>query len=335
MHVNQIMRDKNLDILLVQEAHLTDERRREIGKLFHRQLKIFSSGDRNKPHTIGGVAIVLNKKKTNWKQCEFKEIEQGRAIAIKLTWHRGTTLTIMNVYAPNVNGSDGAESAQFWKRMQGWIRQHPQWKPDIIAGNYNVVEDPMDRTPARKDPDNATKALGEMLEQSALYDGWRNTFPTTRMFTYEHRASASPSFSRLDRIYCTTPLLNSARMWKTQPSGIRGVDHEMVSVQITNEDAPLIGHDLWSISNKAMKDKKWIELTRENGITTMEKLKNMGQRTDALNPQKLLKNWTDNAMKEARDCEKIIAARKDKQIKELEAKLKRAMKELEEPSVEE
>ncbi|KAG6875692.1 hypothetical protein C0992_002812 [Termitomyces sp. T32_za158] len=59
-HISQLMLQKRIGILAVQETHLTEERREGIKSLFRKRLKILISEDPSNPTGKGGVAFVLN-----------------------------------------------------------------------------------------------------------------------------------------------------------------------------------------------------------------------------------------------------------------------------------
>ena len=60
-HVNQVIRDKKIGILMVQETHLTAEHKNDIENLFGKRMKIFFSADPDNSMGKGGVTVVLNK----------------------------------------------------------------------------------------------------------------------------------------------------------------------------------------------------------------------------------------------------------------------------------
>lgn len=120
-----------------------------------------------------------------------------------------------------------------------------------MGGDLNFVEDVIDRIPMRSDNTEVCSAFDNLKELLRLHDGWRNTFPDKLDCMYccnrvirdpDTNVTSTQVFqSRIDRIYVTDKLLDQAQQWKIQPVGISGVDHDMVSVQIAHEDAPLIG----------------------------------------------------------------------------------------------
>ncbi|THU79217.1 hypothetical protein K435DRAFT_875717 [Dendrothele bispora CBS 962.96] len=158
---------------------------------------------------------------------------------IKTNWHNGRKLNICVVYAPNVNGSNGHGNAEFWKTIHQYFEQNPSKKPDILAGDMNVVESGMvDRLPAHNDPEEATEALDNLKILTNLHDGWRDTYPDKKAYTFHQTATGSQS--RLDRIYATSSFLTSSREWNIEATGIRNADHKMVTVHVSNEEAPSV-----------------------------------------------------------------------------------------------
>ncbi|KAJ7273886.1 hypothetical protein C8J57DRAFT_1224796 [Mycena rebaudengoi] len=138
------MREKRIGILLVQEAHLNEEREDSIKTLFRKRLKVFRSEDPENPTGKGGVAVVLNRQLTNVSGVTITEIIPGRAIHVKTNWHREEIINIMGVYAPN----DPTENAKFWKDIEGHFDTHPRLgKADLMGGDFNMVKDAMSENP--------------------------------------------------------------------------------------------------------------------------------------------------------------------------------------------
>ncbi|KAJ7213679.1 hypothetical protein C8J57DRAFT_1035833, partial [Mycena rebaudengoi] len=78
-------------------------------------------------------------------------------------------LSILGVYAPNAP----AENEKFWKDIQAWYEARPRVRrPDVLGGDTNIVEDPIDRLPSRSDPSAAVTALDELKTYLRLVDGY-------------------------------------------------------------------------------------------------------------------------------------------------------------------
>ncbi|THU83857.1 DNase I-like protein [Dendrothele bispora CBS 962.96] len=246
-HINQLMRDKRIGILALQETHLTEERRDLVEKLFTRRLKIYISSDPENPTGKSGVAIVLNKELTKISGTKTYEIVPGRALLVQTSLHRQDKINVLAIYAPNVSGSNGSANEEFWKKIKNYYNEHPRTpKPDILLGDFNMVENGLiDRLPAHDDPDEAIEALDDIKMTFKLKDGWRNTYPDTKAYSYLQTATGSQS--RIDRIYTTETILETAREWKIQPSGVPHADHSMITVQISSENAPYVGKGRWKL----------------------------------------------------------------------------------------
>src|ERR1700734_1349744 len=135
------MKEQCLGVLAVQEAHLTQEHVDSLHTLFGKRLLIhFSQGPNANAQ---GVAIVLNKELTNIKGVVQQNVIPGRAMLIILPWHADLSLTILNVYAPNAPH----ENQAFWESLSlEWDRQGLP-PPNIMLGDFNLVEDAIDRLP--------------------------------------------------------------------------------------------------------------------------------------------------------------------------------------------
>ncbi|KIJ39775.1 hypothetical protein M422DRAFT_257370 [Sphaerobolus stellatus SS14] len=141
------MRQKQIGVFAVQESHSSAAELQQLKETFNGQMHIFSSIDDTNPDTKG-VAFLLNKQLTSWKEAQGIEIIPGWALLLCLPWHNEKTLNILTVYAPNAHN----EKEAFWTSL------HKKWQEDglstihMLIGNFNIVEDNIDRLPAHNDP---------------------------------------------------------------------------------------------------------------------------------------------------------------------------------------
>jgi hypothetical protein len=142
--IHQVMREKKIGILCLQETHLTEECENQINTLYSRRLRVINSRDREHPGSSAGVAFVLNKELTNTKNIEFKEIIPGRALILKTQWHNNEKLTILNIYAPN----NPVEHHNFWSTIKNSETNSNNQQINLLLGDFNLTEDPLDRAPA-------------------------------------------------------------------------------------------------------------------------------------------------------------------------------------------
>ncbi|KAF9562623.1 DNase I-like protein, partial [Agrocybe pediades] len=228
-HIKQLISENRIGILCLQETHLDDEREQAIQNLFARQLVIVKSANTENARGRGGVAIVLNKSllRTNGLAAPTI-IVPGRAILLRVKTHQEGETTILNVYAP----TQSEENKQFWITLSEYFAAHPTKRPDMMVGDFNIVEDRIDRLPMRhgSDPEQAVDALDDLKRTLRMKDGWRNTFPERKAWTYyrqQHQDNMG-SKSRIDRIYIVNKVLETALDWKITPCHLS--DHHMVSV---------------------------------------------------------------------------------------------------------
>jgi exonuclease III len=164
-HVNQMLRDKKIGVLALQETHMKDTLQNNIEHTFKR-ICIFHCSDPDAPNSKG-VAVVLNRDVTNATGATSVNIIPGRAMMVSLPWHANECLNILAVYAPNqVN-----ESKHFWLDLQRIREEKRLPKPHIMLGDFNMVEDAIDRLPSHPD-DKATVSVFRALKHSLhLIDG--------------------------------------------------------------------------------------------------------------------------------------------------------------------
>jgi len=317
-HVNQLVRDERIGILVIGETHLDETRCRDIETLFSRRLCIFYSKLENN-RNAAGVAIVLNKELTNINNIITHEVVPGRALLLETNWHGTEKLSILGTYAPNQTMK---ENEEFWEKIQAYFERNRQLrKPDIMLGDFNVVEDPLDRIPLRHDDKSVVDSLDNLKVQLQLIDGWQQTYPQSTAFTFYRKQDSHQA--RLDRIYIKHRLMQFTFDWKIQTTGIK-TDHRMVSVRLSCETAPEIGKGRWTWPQHLIKDTKLTTFIFENGQELHKNIKNMivdKSCTDTYNPQALWMNFKKSITTKARERAKIVISRLDKKIQEIEAKL--------------
>ena len=154
MHIPQIIREKRIGILAMQETHLTDELAHQFKSLFDNTLKLIFSPD---PETCNarGIALVINKRLMKADDIRSTTIVPGRAIMISIPWHEGQRINVLAIYTPNAP----REMREFWRSIQNKINANPNIRPHIMMGDFNLVEDAIDRIPCKADDTATTEAL--------------------------------------------------------------------------------------------------------------------------------------------------------------------------------
>lgn len=304
-HVNQIMRDKRIAILAVQETHMNEERCETIQNIFGRRLHIVVSADDESPSQRAGIAIVMNKSFIDTSSETTKTIISGRALLSSVEWGGKKTLTVLAVYAPNQPG----ENAAFWRKIKEFFENHPRIrKPDIMLGDFNMVEDAIDRNPPHCDSHQQSQDLMELKMDLGLRDGWRQTLPGKRSYTFMQPIANGGAKSRIDRIYVTDQLLPKSNEWQINHSGIANTDHWMVLAKLTNTEAPHQGDGRWSIPERVIEDKAFRNKMKELVESTwkrMTEIKNL-PRTDRENAQTIYTEFKFNMLDSARRRDKTL-----------------------------
>ncbi|KZP24557.1 DNase I-like protein [Athelia psychrophila] len=316
LHVNQVMRELKIGVLAVQEAHLTPEFVEQIGDLFQRRLHIIWSQGENK--NAAGVAFVVNKELAEIDKIKLTEIIPGRAAMITMPWNHDNTIRILNIYAPNDQGDSGI----FWNDIQSEMEREKIHSPDIMMGDFNTVEDSIDRLPNKSDPAGTTASLRGLRVKMGLIDGWRTTNPTEKEYT--HYSKSHNTLSRLDRIYSTKAMHDTASDWEIGKPAIK-TDHKMASVRITNPSLPHIGRGRWSMPIHLLKNKKFLDMTQEMGLKLQNDMRNINERSEEINVQHMFESFKTDLAKRARNIAKAITPQINKDIEKLEEDVQMAV----------
>ncbi|KAI1787031.1 Endonuclease/exonuclease/phosphatase, partial [Ganoderma leucocontextum] len=324
---NQIYRtvtQRRIGILLLQEAHLTDDRVDTLHKLYGRKIKILFSSHPTQPTQKEGVAVVINRHQINAKDITTTVVIPGRAIHVSLKHHDRHTTQVLGIYAPTSDGDE--ERRLFFHELREYYETRPNFpKPNLLAGDFNNVEDPIDRLPAHAPTDPSVPAMDELKDTLHLLpaDGWRLTYPNSRDYTFHRGSGPDATFSRLDRIYATEQIFACAREWRIEQSGVR-TDHAMVMVDIWTPNAPDTGHGRPVFPLRLLRNKTLKQQMKNRGreaIAELEDLMERGVRTETENPQIILNKLKRAWMKMARELERRTMPRILAELGECERQL--------------
>lgn len=305
--INQIMKQNRIGILTIQEAHLTDAQAADLEAQYKR-LKIIKSQGPNP--RAAGVAFVINRDLIPDQNIKTFELVPGRALIAKIQWHADLIISILNIYAPNAP----TENGQFWKTINDEFEEKNLPQPDIMLGDFNIVEDALDRLPCKHDNTFAVEDLQELRNKLRLYDGWRTTYPDTKAYT--HTQKPAMSRARLDRIYATKKITDTATDWEINQPGI-DTDHDLVSVIVTNPEAPYIGTGRWTLPLFLLQDKEFKKQAIEASIKLQKDIEGITERTGENNPQTIFKKYKDDIKEQAIARAKITVPKKRKTIERL------------------
>jgi hypothetical protein len=199
-------------------------------------------------------------------------------------------------------------------------------RPDILGGDTNFVEDAIDRLPSHPDSKASVDTFDDLKKYLGLIDGWRETYPTTRTYTFMQALSQGGSQSRIDRIYIKRDLFEDSFEWEMQAVGIEP-DHRMVTMRLTTEDAPTIGHGRWVWPAHIIRDKTLTKFIHDEGVIIQTELAAIalneanGQWNPRHNAQTIWVDFKTKICAEARKRAKIIVPKMVEEIAEVKNKI--------------
>ena len=114
------------------------------------------------------MAFILNKAIVNPKSAKMTPLIPGCAAHLSLTWHGSLKLSIIAVYAPNTP----SEHSGFWNNLFVAWHNHSLPTLNLLLGDFNLTEDPLDRALPYSDDELATASLCDMRHTFNLVDAW-------------------------------------------------------------------------------------------------------------------------------------------------------------------
>ncbi len=318
MLINQLMRQNRIAILALQETHYTQLQADRVNQIFTGLMQVHVSPDPDSPHAARGVAFALNLRIVRGDEVTVRELIPGRAMTLLLTRRRGTKMNVLNVYAPNTMD----DNAAFWQQISAEVDK-PGWPcPDVLLGDFNIVENARDRAPARADQDQAVRSLQALLTKLRLEDGWRARNGTTRSFSYLQTATGSQS--RLDRVYVTGAILRMTHSWDIDPPGIT-TDHCMVSVAIADYNEPDRGPGRWRLPSVLLTDKLFLDEAQRLGMVAAGE-RYLGQPDkQAYAEQWRLHDFKRNVLSVAKTRVKQLTSKIDRRIAAIKVDIKKVL----------
>jgi hypothetical protein len=245
----------------------------------------------------------------------------GRALLARIPWHGDLLLTVLNIYTPN----NHTESEAFFKELKLKFETKAFPLPDLMMGDFNVVEDAIDRLPAHTDHEETTQALYDLRALLGLKDGWRQYNGNDKGYTYLQKANMI--HSQIDRIYATAKILKPSNEWNISPSPIN-TDHSLVSAKISNPGLPEQGNGWWQMPMFLLRDQEFQKEAKKLAKNLENSIDNLTKRTHLANPQILHKEFKTKIKDLAIRRAKQAVPKMENRIKRLETELEKAWNEL-------
>ncbi|KAK0486817.1 Endonuclease/exonuclease/phosphatase [Armillaria luteobubalina] len=247
------MREQKISLLMLQETHLSREYANEILQMYGKSMEIFFSADKYNPTGKAGVAVILNKNLIQTEGVVTTDLIPGRALLVQIPWHGGTYFNWLAIYAPN----DDSESKLMWDKLTTEWEKHHLPHIDGMSGDFNLVEDALDRLPTHEDHRATVEAFTNFRRKMNLRDGWRNANPDTKDFTFTQMAG-NFSRSRIDRIYVSAHRMNNCERWIIKDPPL-STNHRAIYVQMIHPSEPYVGKGRWTMPLHLLKNGKAIK----------------------------------------------------------------------------
>jgi hypothetical protein len=127
--------------------------------------------------------------------------------------------------------------------------------------------------------------------------------------------------SRLDRIYLTRKMHDTAQGWEIRPSGIPGTDHDAALTILVDMKAPTTGRGQWPCPLFLTKDKILIGKIQNAGMRAQAKTPRKEDRSNENNAQRVWQSFKNEVMTMARERKKQIVPKLIKQAVDLEKEM--------------
>ncbi|KAF9455644.1 Endonuclease/exonuclease/phosphatase, partial [Collybia nuda] len=240
-NLTTLMRKNRIAILGIQESRLNENETEKTGKA-NPKIVIENNGVATNKE---GVAFVINKDMMGDRKWIHTRIIEGRASRLQVDMGEENALDIILVYVPNID----SEKIKFIKNIQKELGKLKDLTEPILMGDFNFVENELDRFPHHKDKTGITDEFEKLRKKYKWIDGWRIHNPTEKNFSYFQTTSGS--MSRIDRIYLTQELYTYAYNWEITTSANIS-DHDIVYVEILKKQLPYMGKGMWRMNENIL-----------------------------------------------------------------------------------
>ncbi|KAJ7210373.1 hypothetical protein GGX14DRAFT_301646, partial [Mycena pura] len=205
---------------------------------------------------------------------------------------------------------------EFWDKLSHLWMTTDLPVPDLMAGDYNLVEEAIDRNPHRHDDPDARAALARFKRLMGLQNGWRKTNPDTKAYTYTS-THKPPTLSRIDRIDVSAQQFKCCRGWDISDAAGGISDHRLVSVLVSDPGSPYVGLGRYAIPLSLTRDKLFVDYAIREGIE-IKKLHDQ-PRTIEENVQTAFKKYKDKLSEFAQRRASALFGTLEKKKRKLQA----------------
>jgi exonuclease III len=227
-----MMTKKTLGILLLQETHLDQAAALRLATLYPGLgFEAHCSADGS-----AGVMTVIRKDLVSWAGSQRRYSDNDGRLLVCSVCVGGQEIIVGNLYAP---ANELRRREWFQHEMEQADDMRRDWGLDVVGGDWNFVEDSLDRETPRFVSVADTLLVNSFRLAWAptgeeLIDGWRSRYPDVRLYTHlnnAHRANLSGGMTRIDRLYVRGDWLDSVTQWSITKAHV-STDHNAVGLQL-------------------------------------------------------------------------------------------------------
>ena len=232
--VTRWMRMNRIAVLAIQETKLDEL---DVAIIL-KENPSFSLLQNNLDTRSAGVGFLINKELTKRWKLNTETLIQGRALKLTIKSEK-CNISLINVYSPNTE----IEKIDFFDKLHDLI-DPTQNLPLILLGDFNFVEDSIDRIPMHNDDQKITESFDKLKNKLNLIDAWRSQNELLKMFTYTH--SSYGSMARIDRVYTNRNVSKKLSNWSSDPLGDLS-DHSVIKCDLEIKTEVYQGRGLWRL----------------------------------------------------------------------------------------
>lgn len=241
-----LLKEKKLDIALIQESHGVDEsmklwRTQWGGELIYANATSNSKG-----------ILILFRRNLSYSIAHSICDPQGRYVITEIDFGE-MSIVLCSLYAPNI------DTPSFFVHLSQEI-ENLQNKQVIIGGDFNFAIDPtLDRKFSQHNNDKARDAFMAYADYAELSDVWRVFNRDVKQFSCCRPDSASGignKFSRLDMFFVSDALINRVVSCQMVPGFCS--DHSFVIMEMDLASSTK-GPGYWKFNASFLYDKKFLE----------------------------------------------------------------------------
>ncbi|KAG1836344.1 Endonuclease/exonuclease/phosphatase, partial [Suillus tomentosus] len=237
--LSTVIRMNQIDIIGLQETKLKAKDEEKLN--LENPKMIFINNPTKDDRAAAGTAFILNKDKVQNKTWNHTILIPGRLSVLSFKNTEAQQFDIINLYSPN----DTTPKKTFYKKVLRKLSSQ-QWTNPILIGDFNMVEQAIDRFPEHPDDNGLTRLVGQIINKLDVVDGWRHENDEARDYSFTKMNPLATA--RLDRIYVSQKIYKMTNAWTIDESYSLS-DHRMVSVKITQTGLPKIDEGLWRLSS--------------------------------------------------------------------------------------